>query len=316
VRRNPDTRPLRFSFYVTSMYAESWMAESPTLVKRAWRKALEDGHEIGNHTRTHSPGADFESGTWEQELQLCNSLLVQPFNPSEVDALPDASSGIGMDPARIYGFRTPFLEYNDAMLQVLQSLRFRYDTSIEDGFQDGMDGTNYSWPYTLDNGSAGHEVLVGRGLEAPISPHAGLWELPVYPVIVPPDEKCEEYGVPRGMRARMKALQSWFDEGTGKITGFDYNLWVTFNMTKAEFLATLKYTLDQRLAGNRAPFLFGAHTDVYSPKYTEAPGTSTEERQHAVEEFLDWARSKPEVYVVSYKQVLDWVRNPRTLDEL
>jgi hypothetical protein len=108
-------------------------------------------------------------------------------------------------------------------------------------------------------------------------------------------------------------VQSWFDVGSGKITGFDFNLWVSFKMTKAEFLATMKYSLDQRLKGNRAPFLFGAHTDYYSSKYTAPPNATVAERQAAIEEFIDYAISKPEVRVTSAKQVLDWIRNPEPL---
>jgi len=103
---------------------------------------------------------------------------------------------------------------------------------------------------------------------------------------------------------------SWFDPASGKITGFDYNLWVEFRMTKAEFLATMKYTLDLRLAGNRAPFMFGAHPDTYSSKYTAVPNASLEERQQAIEEFLDYALSKPEVRFVPNQEILSWVRNP------
>ena len=81
-------------------------------------------------------------------------------------------------------------------------------------------------------------------------------------------------------------------------------------MTKAEFLATLKYTLDQRIAGNRAPFMFGAHTDYYSSKYTAVPNATVAERQQAIEEFIDYARAKPMVRVRSNKEILEWVRNP------
>jgi hypothetical protein len=107
--------------------------------------------------------------------------------------------------------------------------------------------------------------------------------------------------------------QSWFDAESGKITGFDYNLWVTFSMTKAEFLATMKYSFDQRLLGNRAPFTFGAHTDYYSSKYNAVPNATLQERQEAIEEFLDYVRSKPMVRIVSAKQALDWIRNPAPL---
>ena len=41
--------------------------------------------------------------------------------------------------------------------------------------------------------------------------------------------------------------------------------------------------------------------------------STAEERQEAIEEFLDYALSKEAVRVVSMKQVLDWVRNPSPL---
>jgi hypothetical protein len=138
--------------------------------------------------------------------------------------------------------------------------------------------------------------------------------MPVYPLIVPPDNEAANYGVPTGMRAKMKGIASWFDEGSGKITGFDYNLWVSFRMNKAEFLATLKYSFDQRLVGNRAPFMLGTHADYYSSKYTGAPYSTATERQEAIEEFLDYVATKPEVRIVSTKQILDWVRRPVPLN--
>jgi hypothetical protein len=309
-RTNADGSPVRFSFYFTSIYAEQWQSESPTFVKRAWHAAMVDGHEVGNHTVGHQHGLQFDQARWMQEIGGCTATLIKPFDPGEVNFSPDNSKGIGATAAQLTGFRTPFLEYNDATLAAVKALGFRYDTSIEDGYQYDQDGSNYLWPYTLDHGSPGHEVLVEWGSRAPISPRPGLWELPDHPVIVPPDDKCAMYGVPPGLRARLQARQSWFDVAGGKITGFDYNLWVSFAMTKAEFVATLKYTLDQRLAGNRAPFMFGTHSDYYSSKYTAVPNATLLERQQAIEEFVDYARSKPMVRVVPNQQILDWVRNP------
>ena len=80
--------------------------------------------------------------------------------------------------------------------------------------------------------------------------------------------------------------------------------------TAALARATLKYTLDLRLRGNRAPFAFGAHSDIYSSKYTAAEGASVAERQQAMEELIRSALSKSEVRVVTVKQILDWIRNP------
>jgi hypothetical protein len=131
-------------------------------------------------------------------------------------------------------------------------------------------------------------------------------------VIVPPDDKCAMYGVPTGLRAKMKTVDPGFDVASGKITGLDYNLWILYQMNKAEFVATLKYTLDQHLAGNRTPFMLGAHPDLYSvtPPDDPAPNATYQERRAALEEFLDYALSKPDVRVVPNKVILDWLRKP------
>jgi hypothetical protein len=293
----------RATFFLTSTYAQATV----------WRAAYMAGHEIGNHTVTHATDRNVGAPRWRQEMTDCNAYI---------------TGQVGVPAAEITGFRTPFLKYDDDTLGVVKELGFQYDTSIEEGYEwddnanggNGatQDGTNFYWPYTLDNRSPGHTTQVewGEGL-VEISPRPGLWELPVYAVVTPPDDKCEQYGVPSGLRTRLKTRQSWFDVDGGLITGFDYNLWAGtsvggFAMTKAEFVATLKYTLDQRLAGNRSPFLFGAHTDYYVASWNaNATGTPSEaDRRAALEEFLDYAKSKPEVEIVTYKHVLDWVRNP------
>lgn len=291
------------TFFLTSTYAQA----------AVWRAAYMAGHEIGNHTVTHATDRNVGAARWTQEMTDCNAYI---------------TGTVGVPAAEVTGFRTPFLKYDDDTLGVVQQMGFQYDTSIEEGYEwddnanggagGSQDGTNFFWPYTLDNRSPGHTTQVewGEGL-VEISPRPGLWELPVYAVVVPPDARCEEYGVPTGLRDRLKQRQTWFDVEGGLITGFDYNLWASttvggFAMTKAEFVATLKYTLDQRLAGNRAPLLFGAHSDYYVASWnTNAAGTPSEsDRRAAVEEFLDYAKSKNEVEIVSYKHVLDWVRNP------
>jgi peptidoglycan/xylan/chitin deacetylase (PgdA/CDA1 family) len=280
------------TFFMTSSYAQS----SP------WRAAYDAGHEIGNHTVTHATDRGVGLDRWLQEMRDCNAYLTDT---------------VGIPADELIGFRTPFLKYDDDTLAAVHEVGFHYDTSIEEGYEwddaanggagGPMDGTGYYWPYTLDERSPGHTAQVewGEGLEE-ISPRAGLWELPVYAVVVPPD-----------LRDEMATRQPWFDPVGGLITGFDYNLWAGTNvggfaMTREELVATLKYTLDQRLAGNRAPLLFGAHTDYYVASWNgNATGTPSEaDRRAAIEEFLDYAATRPEVRIVRYRDVLDWVRNP------
>jgi hypothetical protein len=216
----------------------------------------------------------------------------------------DVIAGPVLPRAEIYGFRTPFLEWNDATFAAAAALGFRYDCSIEGGEGGDQDGASYHWPYTLDHGSPGSDA---------VKPHPGLWEMPAHPVIVPPDDACAAYGVPPGLRAKMKQAQDYFDVATGKITGADWNLWIEFGMTRAEFVATLKYTLDLRRRGNRAPMMLVVHADIYSDREDEPTHATLEERQAALAEFVDHAVAQPEVRVVSLKQVLDYVRNPTPL---
>jgi hypothetical protein len=287
------------SFYLTCTYMQA----------AAWKAAYMAGHEIGNHTVTHATDRNVGLSRWMQEMNDCNAYI---------------TGQVGVPADEVIGFRTPFLKYDNDTLKAVKQIGFRYDTSIEEGYEwddntnASQDGTNFFWPYTLDNRSPGHTTQVewGEGL-VEIEPQSGLWELPVYAVVVPPDDKCQTYGVEPGLRTKLKQRQTWFDVNGGLITGFDYNLWAStsvggFAMTKAEFVATLKYTLDQRLAGNRSPFLFGAHTDYYVASWNQnAAGTPSEnDRRAAIEEFLDYAKAKQEVEITTYKRVLEYVRNP------
>jgi hypothetical protein len=314
-RDNVDGTAVKASFYMTSTYIAQWLPESPTFVKQGWNGAIVAGHEIGNQTHNGSHGSSFSVQEWTDEIATCTDWLTKPFDPLEEILAPDNAAGPGADPASIVGFRAPFLELNDAALQALQDLGFHYDVSIEEGWQTEQDGTNYMWPYTLDSGSPGHARLADWGLHSPITAHPGLWEMPVHPVIVPPDELCEEYGVEPGLRDRLQARHSWFSTEAGKVTGYDFNLWVLFEMSSAEFVATLKYTLDQRLSGNRAPMIIGVQTDHYSSRIplNTPPNTSWQERQAAIEEFVDYALAKPEVRMTSVGDILGFVRNPQPL---
>lgn len=310
-----DRTPVRATFYNSTIYVSTWSAESPTLVKKAWHDAYVDGHEIGNHTQAHGHGAAYSYDKWYSELNTAHDWLTKPYDATTLTHSPDATKGSGVAAADIVGFRTPYLEYNDNTFKAVKAMGYAYDCSVNEGFQADQDGTNNFWPYTLDNGSPGNKVSVSWGSAELIGSHPGLWEMPLYAVIVPPDELCAQYGVPSGLRAKLAGNVTWnWDTASAKITGLDYNMFWSFKMTKEEALASLKYTLDLRLQGNRAPFMFGAHSDYYSSKKVDSPGATYLDRQWTLEKFVEYAMSKPEVRIVPVKDVLSYMKNPVKLN--
>jgi hypothetical protein len=306
-----DGAPIHFSFYCVGEYIASKQDDNPVYVRRALHEAFLEGHEIGNHTYSHDHGTTFTLAHWKTEIDDCTRWMIKPFGTDDDPRNPDMKKGLGIPVDRIFGFRTPYLEYNDTLFTAIKELGFLYDCSIEEGWQPDQDGTDFLWPYTLDHASPGNIQTTRDTVTPLIGAHPGLWEMPCYPVIVPPDKKCREYGVRPGVRAKLAKVKDYIDTADGKITGLDWNLWVDFQMSKAEFLAAMKYSLDLRLAGNRCPFLFGAHSDIYTDCYSDTiSNASPQERRDALAEFIAYALSKPDVRIASMKEVLDWMRNP------
>jgi hypothetical protein len=314
-KKHQSGDPVRFSFYMATTYGATWYSESGVYVTRAWHSLLAKGQAIENHTVSHATSYSTTADQWDMEVGNASSFLTLAY----MDGDPNSPGmyGVGVDPSHIYGFRTPFLQYNDSLFEKLKAHKVWYDCSIEEGW-DADDGTGFTWPYTLDDGSPGNKLVAGMGPDL-IGSHPGLWELPPYAVIVPPDDVAAQYGVPAGLRNKLSS--KGLDPASGKVTGLDYNMWYQLGMTKDEVVATLKYTLDQRLKGNRAPLLFGAHSGEYNSKWVGDPANnpsgpvsaSLADRQAAIEEFLDYALSKPEVRVRTGKEVVDWMRDPRPL---
>lgn len=302
-RRGRDGRSLHYSLYVNTIYITPEGNEDPALVKRSWLDAIERGNEIGVHTHSHPHGREFSVQQWEDEIRACVDWLTKP-------------EGLGVSREQLIGFRTPFIEYGDNTFTAVSNTEFVYDCSIEEGVQNDEDGRNFIWPYLLDHGSPGNSATYKQQELPLVTSHPGLWEIPAYVFIVPPDPLCEAYGVPPGLRAKLKQKNDYFEIDQGKITGFDWNLWFEYGMTGAEFLATLKYTLDLRLQGNRAPMTVGVHSDIYADKNPEQPpGATVKERRQALSEFLDYALSKPEVRIVNTRELLAWLKSPAPISE-
>jgi MYXO-CTERM domain-containing protein len=294
-----DGAPVRTSFYDNCVYLQD------EGTRQSWITAREDGHEIANHTVNHANGASYTEQNWSDEIAPCTAALSNP------------EGGIGIAAADVRGFRAPFLAYSTALFPTLLTQGLKYDSSIQSCWSAAQDGGSCGWPHTLDQGSPDANDLMTKFGTPSVPPTAGLWEVTASALFVPPDELAGQYGISPGLRARIPtdmAAPSYYDAATGRIAGLDITLFVDAGLSAAEVLATLKYTLDLRLAGNRAPFVFIAHTHVYASNYGAAPhAPSAEERQGAIVAFVEYALSKSMVRMRPVIDILSWMSAPAPL---
>ena len=342
-RKNPlgsnkacfDGTDIAGTFYFKGNNARENPFEDDSLVKKALREAYEKGFEIGSHTYSHPHGLEFDEESepvkrtplidkkgWIEELNKSIDVLTKSWNPTVKEH--ENEYGPGIQRKDITGFRTPFIEFNDDTFSALQELDFEYDASLEEGWQNSDEGTNFLWPYTLDNGSEGEKWYSREEFESEplVGKHPGLWELPNYTIIVPPDEKCEEYGTTTGTRSRVKQADDSFDEESGKITGIDWNIWFEFFMSPEDALASLKYSFDLRYNGNRCPWPIAFHSDIYSDRYDSTDLDDSErakikadavQRRDTFIKFIDYILSKPDVRIVTAQKMLQWLKEPKPL---
>lgn len=274
-----DGTPARAAFYTATVY----LSGSEGLHKTAYQ----NGHEMGNHTHTHVTAFSTPEASWKSEMQQCSDYL----------------AGAGISKSDIEGFRTPFLQYSNATFRAMVSMGFVYDCSVEEGFQFEQKGGDFFWPYTLDNGSPGNKLFAvdwqipGHTL---LESYPGFWEMPCYVIIIPPDEKCEEYGLQPGLRKRIGNKLDYFDTTDAKITGLDYNLLYEAGLDGEEMGSVMCYNLDLFYDGNRAPMNFGLHSNYYSES----------DRKSGLEKFVTYALSKPDVRIIPPIKVIEWIRNP------
>ncbi len=284
-----DNIPIRAAFYTNGRFLDA----SEELTELHLR-AYQSGHEIANHTQNHYNGSAFTVDQWLTEMQLCRESFIKAGLP--VDALR--------------GFRTPFVAYNAATFEAVEAFGLLYDTSVEEGFTEDQNGSNFFWPYTLHAGSPGNRHSYEIGNKELIGRHSGLWEVPIHGFMIPSDSQSEEFGLDAGLREKIKrnfanaGYDSW-DINSGKVTGFDWNILEMAKLDGEEFLAILKYSLDLRLSGNRAPFMFGGHTALFS---SDKP-----DRREALESFIDYALSHSEVRFVTPQNLIDWMSSPEPI---
>jgi hypothetical protein len=231
------------------------------------------------------------------------------------DVLVD-EGGVSRD--KIKGFRAPRLEINSNQFFALAEAGYLWDGGSEEGYEYHRDGTNFLWPYTVDNGSLNAWTQHSRGNRRSVDSMpvgSGLWNLHTNAIIVPENIREEVYhnhaeilrGAPDADAPSPQDSTHWVNEN-GKITAYDFNTWIMWGMTAQNWQTSMRHTMELRLEGQKAPFHFGMHTDYHTPVYDNAtlltdfnkPGyglnvtegwNEWDDRTSETESFVSWAQS-------------------------
>ncbi len=312
---NKDGSAAKTSFYVNTVGLRENRDDDPARLLSAMKQIIPNGHEIGSHTDNHHQKLDGESG--DAFFSRIKKLDRDAWQERIDIATDDLMNLVGVARADIQSFRAPYLLFNEHSMAILKEQNFLYDCSIEDGYAPEFDGTNFRWPYQLNEGSPGHNESWYGNQEnneyVDIKTVEGLWELPNYPVMIPKDNECAAYNISKGFWDRLQERLPYIDDH--RMTGLDYNIWSLGGANKAEMLGLLKYNLDLRLSGNRAPFMFGTHSQYYTKEWADdnAPNANVEQMRAALSEFVEYALSKDVVRMKTGRDIIEWCKNPQAL---
>ncbi len=270
-------------------------------------------------------GYKLQQQTWKEILTLGEQDHANSDNKEKI-TIPSSQG------SRLQGFRAPRLEINSNMFSALSEKGYLYDCGVEEGMEQNVDGSNFLWPYTVDNGVPNfftkqqlNETVYATSF--PTVADGSVWEIPVNLMIVPEDIRVSVLEGHNKLRVDGEGnsaleMKDW----DGKITGFDFNMFILWAMKPEHVLATMKNTLDLHYDNNRAPMQVGAHTDYFTPmydfatldgdgafkyalpKYNSGHGNTWTERKKVFEDFVDYAKGKSGVEFVSGYELIQNIK--------
>ncbi len=336
-RKHADGSHLRMSFFTNTRWG-SWKQDTDDLYA-AFKEAYDAGNEVTSHTATHIACVSTVDG---EMIRLSDDSIYTDIEHS----LSDLES-IGIPREHMFGFRTPYVAMTDSTFIALQRAGFMYDASSIDGHTSRPG--NFHWPFTLD--TPNDTMLNAEGLElapswwdvsamgpkpdpvevsylpgnhlsiswnnynnrTPIRQHSGLWEIP-FNVFYAPDSLLQYIDNSLGYASGGIAGASIEELIQGKPNAGGAA------MSKEQALATLIHTFDETYAGNRSPMSVVFHTPNFSEEFNAYndyyPNCSDPlDRQWIVEQFIDYALTKEDVWFVHGEQVINYCKNPVSVDE-
>ena len=192
-----------------------------------------------------------------------------------------ATTLAGIPRGKITGVRFPLLNYSVDSLNMLADMGFTYDSSLAASPNEKF------WPYTLDNGAAtdcgGILSVCGKSLKA-----KGLWEVPMYTI-----------------------------EGADGIHLMDpYNdPSLASPNSPATVLNDYKTTFDRHIKNGNAPFGVYLHPVWFGPAIPPSIPDGTAKGK-AISDFLDYAMSQPNVWMITPSQLVAYMKNPVSAAEI
>ncbi len=152
-KKNADGSDARVSFFVNSMALAVWEQEDPDTLAAGINLLKNSGHEIANHTYDHWGAVNAAvKYDWDLLMDSVSNAGVSDWYGQMSDCNDTLFKYTDFTIDDIHGFRTPFLAYSDSVFGAIRQMGIKYDCTIEEGGAAQFDGTNFRWPYTMDNG--------------------------------------------------------------------------------------------------------------------------------------------------------------------
>uniref|UniRef100_A0A914VG41 EGF-like domain-containing protein n=1 Tax=Plectus sambesii TaxID=2011161 RepID=A0A914VG41_9BILA len=200
---------------------------------------------------------------------------------AEMDGMRDALRTFSfVDTAEVVGVRAPQLSVGgESQFEMMRNRGFLYDNSMS--ANPGSRGRPF-WPQTLDYSIAWNcEVK-----PCPVRSYPGIWTIPInqfYGYYLP---EIEEHKRAAMVRAAMKVDDS-----------------------PINVLGMLRENFRRAYESNRAPYVLTLNTDFLTVLPDNGAVT-------AIEQFLAEILNKTDVYVVTGRQAIEWVRQPTPLSSI
>lgn len=263
---------------------------------------------------TMKAGAFISSTTWIGVIDLAEKWFFQKTS---------------LKKEMLYGFCAPRSEVNSALYYALANKSYEYDCSLEEGNEAHRNGSNFLWPYTLDNGSINSWTQFDLGERRSINDlpsNSGLWEIPITKLVVPEDIRESVWRNHKEIRAALGSDADEIEEEkrewilNGMINAIDFNAFILWGMTTENWLKTMKNSIELRQNGNKAPFHYSCHSDYYTPNYDYRELLSPKKRNSwglpvikkwntwnkrisTMEEWISWAKERECKFVTGHQLI-------------